>query len=122
VWDSRDVEKILTQYTDDCVWEDLALGRVLSGKDEIRSFLNEWFTAFPDTTIEGKFFFASGSHGCSEWVMSGTHSGTFLDLPATGKSFSLRVASVIELSEGKVKRVTDYYDMTILLKQLKISE
>ena len=120
-WASRDVEKILNLYSDDCVWEDLAIGKVMSGKEEIRSFLNEWFTAFPDNTLATTSSFTSGHSQCVEWINSGTHKGDFLDFPATGKAFSVRGASVIELSAGKIIRVSDYYDMASLLKQLGIT-
>ena len=43
---SQDVEKILSFYTDDCVYEDVAVGKVSRGKEEIRGFFKEVFVAF----------------------------------------------------------------------------
>jgi steroid delta-isomerase-like uncharacterized protein len=106
-WASRDVEKILNLYSDDCVWEELAIGKVMSGKEEIRSFLNEWFAAFPDNTLETISSITSGNFRCAEWINRGTHNGDFLNIPATGKTFSIRGASIIELREGKIIRVSD---------------
>ena len=120
-WASRDVEKILNLYSDDCVWEDLAIGKVMSGKEEIRSFLNEWFAAFPDNTLETTSSITSGHFQCAEWINRGTHNGDFLNIPATGKTVSIRGASIIELRKGKIIRSTDYYDMASLLRQLGIS-
>jgi len=118
-WNSGDVEKILSYYTDDCVYEDLAVGRVNHGKEELRTFFKEAYTAFPDFRVELKSFFASGGHLCIEGLMKGTHKGNIPGFPpATGKTFSVRAAHVCELREGKAFRVTDYYDMASLMRQL----
>ena len=120
-WASRDVEKILNLYSDDCVWEDLAIGKVMSGKEEIRGFLNEWFEAFPNNTLETISTITSGQFRCAEWINRGTHNGDFLNIPATGKTISIRGVSIIELRAGKIIRVSDYYDMASILRQMGIS-
>lgn len=131
-WASHDVEKIASYFTDDCVYEDLAAGVVLHGKEELKAFAKGSFTAFPDFKIEVKSFFASGLGRLgfgkvgSEWVMTGTHNGDLhirdlTTLPATGKSFSVRGASMTEMHKGKIKRNSDYYDNVSVLRQLGVS-
>lgn len=117
-WSSHDIEKILSFYADDCSFEDMALGRVSHGKEEMRAYIKESYTGFPDFRIELKSFFASGNHACIEWITRGTHKGDLPGIPATGKSFSFPAVAVIELKEGKAKRETDYYDGASLMRQL----
>ena len=50
--------------------------------------------------------------------MSGTHRGDLPGLPATGKPFILRGASILELSSGQLARCTDYWDMVSFHKQI----
>lgn len=50
--------------------------------------------------------------------MSGTHSGDFPGLPATGKSFSIRGTSVMELDGNKIKRNSDCWNLVSLLQQI----
>ena len=119
-WKSHDVEKLAAFFTDDCVYEDVAFGRVNHGKEELKVYLNDTFAAFPDFKTEPKSFSIAGDLGGIEWVMSGTHKGDIPGLPATGKSFSVRGASIIEVHEGKIKRQSDYYDMASLLRQLGV--
>ncbi len=52
VWNSHDTEKVVSLFTDDCVYEDLAFGRINRGKEELRAFVNGTFAAFPD--LSGK--------------------------------------------------------------------
>jgi steroid delta-isomerase-like uncharacterized protein len=53
-----------------------------------------------------------------EWTMSGTHQGDLPGMPATGRSFSVRGATVLQLADGLISRNSDYWDMATLLGQL----
>ena len=117
-WSSHDAEKIASFFTDDCVYEDVAIGAVNRGKKELKDFINGTFAAFPDFKIEPKSLFFSGDWVGSEWIMTGTHTGDFPLMPATGKSFSIRGASISELHEGKFRRNTDYWNLASFLQQV----
>ena len=118
-WNSRDVEKILSFFTDDCLYEDVALKRIVRGKAELRALLESVFTDIAGLKMDIKSVFSSGNWVASEWTMSGrfVHSKDPL-LTATGKSFLIRGATVFELSNGKIKRNSDYLDLTAFLKQV----
>ena len=117
-WLSYDVEKITSFFTEDGVLEDVPLGSVNRGKQEITAFISATFTAWPDFKLEPTSFFFSGDWAASEWIMTGTHDGDFAGMPATGKKFSVRGASLFELKGAKLKRETLYYDMVSFLRQV----
>ena len=119
-WNSHDVEKILTFFTDDCVYEDVATGAVNRGKEELKAFSSATFAAFADLKFERTSNFVAGDWRGAEWVMSGTHGGDFPGLPATGKSFSVRGASITELHEVKIRRNTDYWNLASFLQQIGV--
>ncbi len=50
--------------------------------------------------------------------MSGTHKGDFPGMPATGKRFSIRGVTIIELQGGKIRRNSDYWDAASMMKQV----
>jgi steroid delta-isomerase-like uncharacterized protein len=50
--------------------------------------------------------------------MSGTQRGGMQNLPVTGKSFSIRGVTILELEGDKIRRCSDYWDMSAFLKQL----
>jgi steroid delta-isomerase-like uncharacterized protein len=112
-WNSQDVEKILSFYTDDCLYEDVALKRIVRGKAELRALLESVFTDIAGLKMDIKSVFSSGNWVASEWTMSGRfiHS-SFPLLIATGKSFRVRGATIFELSNDKISRNTDYLDVT----------
>ena len=94
---SRDqLDNLLQLFTDDVIYEDVALGAVNVGKDALRAFAENFLLVFPDVTLELSLTFSTATHGGTEWVMRGTQAGDLPDLPATGKRMTLRGASVFE--------------------------
>jgi steroid delta-isomerase-like uncharacterized protein len=114
---SHDLDRFLSLFTDDCVYEDVALGVVNRGKQELRTFIEGIFSAFPDFHIDLKSQFVAGHWAAMEWVMSGTHEGDLPGMPATHKQFTVHGASVAELSGAGLRRISDYWDLATFLKQ-----
>lgn len=50
-WNSRDVDKIVSFYTDGCVYEDMALGVVCHGKKELYDFIKPLYTDYDDCLL-----------------------------------------------------------------------
>jgi steroid delta-isomerase-like uncharacterized protein/uncharacterized protein (TIGR02118 family) len=117
-WSARDIERVVSLCTDECVYEDVPLGAMSRGKQELRAFGHQVFEAFPDFGIELTSQSAEGDRALLEWVMSGTHKGDLPGMPATGKEFSVRGATALELKNGRISRNSDYWDMATLLTQL----
>ena len=120
-WNSRDVEGLLSFFTDDCLYEDVSLKRIIRGKADLRALLESVFADIAGFKMEIKSVFSAGNWGASEWTMSGrfVHSSDPL-LTATGKSFLIRGATVFELFHGKISRNTDYLDVTAFLQQVGV--
>jgi len=108
----------LSLLVDNCVYEDVTLAAVNKGKKQIRAFIDSVFAAFPDFDMKLSSSFTTGTWAAAEWTMTATHRGDLPGLPATGKHFSVRGASVIELQDGKIRRNSDYWDMATFLKQI----
>jgi len=119
-WNSHDVEKIAAFFTEYGVHEDVAVGSVYHGKDELKVGISPLFAACPDFKLELKSLFGTPDWVAQEWVMTGTQTGAFsgLGIPPTGKSFSIRGASITKLRGDKIARNTDYWNLTSMLQQL----
>ena len=120
-WSSpNSAEKLVSLFTDDCVYEDVPLGAVSHGKAELQGFYHVIFGVFPDFKIELTSQFVAGNRAGAEWLMSGTQKGDMPGLPATNKRVSVRGASAFELQGNQLKRCTDYFDMATALKQIGV--
>ena len=105
-WNSHSPEKMLPVFTDDVFYEDVAFGEVSHGSAELRKFAASEFEGVPDLEVKLLRANIQGGHGTIEWVFSGTDKGVF----NTGKKFSVRGVSVIDVRDGKISRSVDFYD------------
>jgi steroid delta-isomerase-like uncharacterized protein len=117
-WATRDLERVAAVFTDDCIYEDVPMGVVNHGKDEFRDFGNAFLAAVPDFEVKLTSHLAAGGWGAAEWEMSGTHSGDLPNMPASGRTFSIRGASVFEVAGERLRRCSDYWDAASWLRQL----
>ena len=76
-WNSHDVEKIATFFTEDGVHEDIAVGSVYHGKNELKAGISPLFAACPDFKLKIKSLFGNANWVGQEWVMTGTQKGAF---------------------------------------------
>ena len=117
-WSSHDTEKVLSLFTDDCMLEDVTFGVVNRGKKELRAFADGVFAGIPDFKIELTARFSTDASAGMEWVMSGTHKGDFPGMAATGKRFSVRGVTILELQGEKIRRDSDYWDAASVMRQV----
>ena len=113
-WNSHNPDKMLALFTDDIVYEDVAFGEVSHGSAELRKFAASEFEGVPDLELKLLRADIHGGHGTIEWTFSGTDKGVF----KTGKKFSVRGVSVIEMRNGKISRNLDFYDVATIMRQV----
>jgi steroid delta-isomerase-like uncharacterized protein len=113
-WNSHDPDALVALFTEDVVYEDVTLGVVNHGTAELRAFAEGVFTAIPDVNFPVVSSVLKGGHGFVEWIFNGTDVGLY----GTGKTFSLRGASIIEVHGEKIARQSDYWDLATLLRQI----
>jgi steroid delta-isomerase-like uncharacterized protein len=115
-WNSHDPDKLLPLFTADALYEDVAFGSVNHGKAELRKFVADEYEGVPDLELKLLRANFSGNHGTIEWTFSGTDKAVF----KTGKKFSVRGVSVIDLRDGKIFRNLDFYDSATIMRQVGV--
>jgi len=115
-WNSHDPQKMLPLFTDDALYEDVAFGSVNHGTTELRKFVADEYEGVPDLQLKLLRADFRGNHGTIEWTFSGTDKGVF----KTGKKFSVRGVSVIDLRDGKISRNLDFYDSATIMRQVGV--
>ena len=112
-WNSHDADRVVALFTPDAVYEDVPLGVANHGIAEIRAFAQGFFDAVPDSRIIYVSSFRAGKRGAIEWVFEGTDVG----IHKTGKRFSVRGMTALELHGQLITRNVDYYDLATMLRQ-----
>ena len=75
-FNAHDVVAIMSQMTDDCVFEASAGpdfdGEKFTGQKQVKKAFENVFETFPDAHWDNPKHFVSGDRGFSEWVFTGT--------------------------------------------------
>jgi steroid delta-isomerase-like uncharacterized protein len=120
-WNAHDPAAVARYMADDAIYEDVALGRVLHGPSEIAGFVEEATRASSDVRFEQVSLFTAGGDYANEWIMSGTNDREVQGVPATGRMFRVRGASVGKLdTSGRIVENRDYYNLAEMFAQLGI--
>lgn len=118
---AHDADKLAALYLEDAVFEDIPFEAVARGHAEMKAFWRATWASMPDFTMKLVSTVADDRRGGAEWIMTATHSGDFLDYPATGKSFSLRAASIAEFSNGRIIHWADYWSLSTFKEQVGLA-
>src|ERR1700732_5385066 len=113
-WNSHNPDKMLPLFTDDVVYEDVAFGEVSHGQAEVRKFVVSELEGVPDLELKLVRADIHDGHGTIEWMFSGTDKDVF----KTGKKFSVRGVSVIDMRDGKIFRKVIFKDVAKISRRV----
>jgi steroid delta-isomerase-like uncharacterized protein len=89
------------------------------GRDGLRTFLEtEMFPAFPDQRWVTEEQVAEGDKVVSRFTFYGTHQGTFMGIPATGRPVAVKGVAIDRVVDGRWKDSRLLIDNLAMLQQL----
>jgi steroid delta-isomerase-like uncharacterized protein len=118
-WSSHDPEQLAGLFTDDCHYEDVVLKISAHGPGEVGQFLVDWVSSSSDLRMDLTKQFGEGDSAGAEWLFSGTNDGELDGVPATGKRFEFRGATLFEFSGDRIRHCVDFWDMATLRRQVR---
>ena len=100
-WTQQDVDAIMGYFTEDIVYEDVATGKLNTGTEAVRGFVQGFADNYKGVSLVPASVVIGHGGAAVEWVMSG----------GTGdEAWSVRGACVLDTRDGKISRATDYWD------------
>ena len=121
---TRNVDLVVDQYAEDAVFEMPGAPKPFRGKEEIRAFEKQNYTAFPDWTMNVKTIAVSGNEVLIVGSGTGTHTGPLTGydgklIPPTNKKVVIEgVTHLVLNDEGKIKSFRLYGDPLAIRQQL----
>jgi len=97
--------------------------RSKSGSEDyasLRKTIEAMHTAFPDSSTEILEIIEDGPQVAVHWQTTGTHTGEFMDVPATGRSIAVTGASFLRFDGDKLAEEWVVWDPRELLSALGI--
>lgn len=128
--------QIVTRYFDafnagdvggmlDCLTDDVAHhvneGEVRVGKPLFDAFCQHMNRCYAENLTDLVVFAsADGSRAAAEYTVNGTYLKTDAGLPdATGQTYCLPAGSFFDIRDGKIARVTTYYNLADWIRQVR---
>lgn len=108
----------------DCLSDDVAHhvneGKIRHGKDLFAEFCAHMSRCYREELTDLVIFSAAnGSRAAAEYIVNGTYLATDAGLPeARGQSYRLPAGSFFDLHDGKITRVTTYYNLADWVRQV----
>jgi predicted ester cyclase len=95
---------------------------VVTNKRELKAKFNLYGTGFPDYDIKLKNSLVCDNQGYVDWIFSGTNTGQFAEVMATGKKVKINGFSHLYFNEeGRIYREDIFYNELEFLQQMGYS-
>jgi steroid delta-isomerase-like uncharacterized protein len=88
------------------------------GPEAVRANIGLFLAAFSDLDITVEDVIAEGDAVVMRQTMRGTHTGEFMGIPATGKSFEIQAIDIVRMRDGKATEHWGLTDDTAMMQQL----
>lgn len=114
-----DWDAILELLTDD-VAHDVNESQREIGKAAFKAFFERMNRSYAENILDVSVTVnAAGSRAAAEYVVSGTYQQTDAGLPeARGHRYKIAGGAFFEVQQGKISRVTNYYNLQMWLQQI----
>ena len=118
VFNAGDVDAVAALAAPDVLGHDATSPEPRRGLESVRQVAVLFRTAFPDLRLGVEDLVAEGDKVVARWTLRGTHRGTFMGIPATGKVATTAGIVVYRLAGGKIVEYWGSFDALGLMRQL----
>ena len=115
-WNEHDANKVAALYAPDYEEEDIAAADRHRSPIAARATFVLYQRAFPDLRLEAEDVVIQGDRAVLSWILSGTHRGSLMNIPATGRAVRVRGVSIMTIAEGRIRRTCRVWDLAGMLR------
>ena len=87
---------------------------------DVKRFVQTYRTAFPDLHITIQDMITQDDKVVIRWSAHGTHAGTLINLPPTGRQITITGMNILRITNGKIQEEWANWDIFSLMQQLGI--
>jgi steroid delta-isomerase-like uncharacterized protein len=119
-------EEEVTRAIDEFVAPDVLMRTPLpldsTGAAAMKEVFGRLHAAFPDLRVEIDDLIAEDDKVVARNIVTGTHRGEFMGLPATGRKVRYDEIFVVRFADGRIAETWGVVDMASLMRQLGVME
>jgi len=117
-WNQHDCERLRALYSCDYEGFDIAQSKPIRGSEIVGQIFTRYIKAFPDLHMSVLDMFHRDGQVVVYWNASGTHTGTIMHIPPTGRPFEVRGVSILSIERGLVRNGHIIWDLAGLLRSI----
>lgn len=118
MWNSHDYSIAHELYAHDYRGVDVTNQARLNGPDAVVRALERLWKAFPDLAFQNEHAIFENDRVALHWSARGTHQGTILNIPATGRTVRVNGVTLLRVVDGKFAQAVHLWDMAGFLRDL----
>ena len=88
------------------------------GIENFKAYYANFITGFSDVKFTMIDVFGQADKIVKHWNFSGTHTGDFFGIPASGKSVNVDGVTLVKMKNGKIAQEQDFMDNMVFMQQL----
>jgi steroid delta-isomerase-like uncharacterized protein len=117
----HDLEGVMATFGSHGFYDDAPWSEHHDGRSAVRAYYGALFQAAADLHIEVQQAFDAGAAVVLEVRLTGTHTGAWRGLPATGRRFDVPLCAVFTFDvDGRLEGERIYYDRATIFRQLGV--
>jgi steroid delta-isomerase-like uncharacterized protein len=121
LWNTGDSELLPQVYTEQVERTDPNSLQPTRGRQQLAAYISGVHAGFRDFKLEIIGRIGEGDQFATEWTCTGTHTGVFQGIPATGRRVTISGVSLNWMQDGKIAVEKAYYDRLAMLQQLGVA-
>jgi steroid delta-isomerase-like uncharacterized protein len=119
-WNRHERERVMALHAVDYEGADVGCPAVHHGREAAGDCFGRYWAAFPDLRLMAEDQVAEGNRVAVSWHAWGTHEGTFMNIPATGRRVRLRGVSFLTFDHNQVSRASHVWDVAGFLRAVRL--
>ena len=117
-FNTHDADATAAFFAGEAELYDSGVARPSVGAQQIAALYARHYMAIPDVHVHIDRMIAECDTVVAEWTCTGTHRGTFMGIPPTGKWVSYKGVSILRYRNGMAVADTRMWDLAGLLRQI----
>jgi steroid delta-isomerase-like uncharacterized protein len=118
MWNTQNFSLAPELYTEDYCGVDITDHSRVNGPEGVVRQLERFCRAFPDLMFSNEETILENDRVALYWTAHGTHQGTLLNIPPTGRHVQVNGVSMLRLANGKITHSVHLWDLAGLLREL----
>jgi len=117
-WNEKNWDKLKALHAED--WIDHTQPEGMNNLAALQGLFSVFAAGFPDFTIDIPKIIANGNNVSYLYEIKGTHTGEFMQIPATGKQVNFKGMTMLTMEDGKCMEAWGVMDQMTLMQQLGV--